>query len=184
MRQFGAPSSGQEGRHRQPGTRAAAQDRARAEEEDECPRAPTIRRGHCFARSSHFSPRAAGPARTDPPRLAAADMAEWPARDGVPEQAREFEAELARARGDGAAALTGAACRKFQLAAAEVIVKTATPVPGDDKAAALARIGPRPDVVDDLLSIGSVLWGGRCWRRWAAGFADFAGAWAIPRSPR
>jgi hypothetical protein len=81
---------------------------------------------------------------------------QWLARDGVPEQARQFEAELVRARGDGAAALIGAACRKFQLAAAEVIVKTATPVPGEDKQRALARIGS-PDVVDDLLSIGSVL---------------------------
>ena len=43
--------------------------------------------------------------------------------------------------------------RKFQLAAADAIVKIATPVPGDDKQRALARVGP-PNVIEDLLSIG------------------------------
>ena len=48
------------------------------------------------------------------------------------------------------------AVRKLQLAAADAIVKIATPVPGGDKQRALARVGP-PDVIEDLLPIGSVL---------------------------
>lgn len=79
---------------------------------------------------------------------------QWLARDGAPEQVLEFEAELAKARDSGAA--VEVATRKFQAAAAEAIVKVATPVPGEDKQRALARVGP-PNVVDDLLSICSVL---------------------------
>jgi hypothetical protein len=81
---------------------------------------------------------------------------QWLGRDGAPEQVRQFEAELAKARDSDMTSLVEMATRKFQLAAAEVIVKLATPVPGDDKQRALARVGP-PNVVDDLLSIGSVL---------------------------
>jgi hypothetical protein len=81
---------------------------------------------------------------------------QWLGRDGAPERVREFEVELAKARDSGTTSLVEVATRKFQLAAAEVIVKLATPVPGDDKQRALTRVGP-PSVVDDLLSIGSVL---------------------------
>jgi hypothetical protein len=81
---------------------------------------------------------------------------QWLGRDGAPEQVREFEAELAKARDTGNSSLIEVATRKFQLAAAEAIVKTATPVPGKDQQRSLARVGP-PNVVDDLLSIGSVL---------------------------
>jgi hypothetical protein len=81
----------------------------------------------------------------------------WQWLDGAPHQVRQFEAELAKARDGDTTALVEVASRRFQLVAAEVIVKLATPVPGDDKQRALARVGP-PNVVDDLLPIGSVLW--------------------------
>ena len=81
---------------------------------------------------------------------------QWLGRDGAPDAARAFEAALARIRQSGTTAGLEAATRKFQLAAAEAIVKIATPVPGDDKQRALSRIGP-PNVVEDLLSIGAVL---------------------------
>ena len=78
---------------------------------------------------------------------------QWLCRDGTPEAAREFEAALAQARESGAS--SEAAARKFQLAAADAIVSIAT-VPGDDRQRTLSRVGP-PDVVEDLLAIGSVL---------------------------
>ena len=80
---------------------------------------------------------------------------QWLNRDGAPDQAREFQAALARLQQTGTTADFGDAIRKFQLAAAEAIIKIATPAPGD-KQRALARVGP-PDVVEDLLPIGSVL---------------------------
>jgi len=72
------------------------------------------------------------------------------------EQAREFEAALARMRETATSANLEPAIRKFQLAAADAICKIATPVPGGDKPRALARVGP-PHVIEDLLPIGSVL---------------------------
>jgi len=81
---------------------------------------------------------------------------QWLGRDGVPEAARTFETELAKVRQTGSTSGLEAATRKFQLAAAEMIVKIAAPAQGDDKQRALSRIGP-PNVVEDLLSIGSVL---------------------------
>jgi hypothetical protein len=79
----------------------------------------------------------------------------WLIGDGAPDQAREFEAELARIRETGTSAGLEAAIGKFQDAAAEAIGRIATPVYGD-KQRALTRVGP-PDVIEDLLSIGSVL---------------------------
>jgi hypothetical protein len=81
---------------------------------------------------------------------------QWLIRDGAPGQAREFEAALALVRETGTTSGLEAAIRKFQLAVADVICKIATPVRGDDKSRDLARVGP-PNVVDDLLPIGSVL---------------------------
>ncbi len=81
---------------------------------------------------------------------------QWLNRDGVPEQAREFDAALATMREAGTTSALEAAVRKFQLAAADAIVKIATPVPGGDKQRGLARVGP-PNVIEDLLPIGSVL---------------------------
>ncbi|QPF87147.1 hypothetical protein IC762_13010 [Bradyrhizobium genosp. L] len=78
---------------------------------------------------------------------------QWLAREGAPEPAREFEAALAAASDSGP---IETAARKFQLAAAEAIIKIATPVQGEDRQRALSRVGP-PAVIDDLLPIGAVL---------------------------
>lgn len=78
---------------------------------------------------------------------------QWLAREGAPEAAREFESTLAAAPEGGP---LEAAARKFQLAAADAIIKIATPVPGNDQQRVLARVGP-PGVVEDLLPIGLVL---------------------------
>jgi hypothetical protein len=80
---------------------------------------------------------------------------QWLSRDGAPEQAREFEAALARGRQSGTTSGLEPAIRKFQLAAADAIVKIAMPGQGD-KQRALARVGA-PNVIEDLLPIGSVL---------------------------
>jgi hypothetical protein len=79
----------------------------------------------------------------------------WLIGDGAPDQAREFETELTRIRETGTSAGLEAAIGKLQGAAAEAISRIATPVYGD-KQRALTRVGP-PEVVEDLLSIGSVL---------------------------
>jgi hypothetical protein len=78
---------------------------------------------------------------------------QWLAREGAPDAAREFEAAVAAAADS---APMEAAARKFQLAAAEAIIKIATPVQGEDRQRALSRVGP-PNVVEDLLPIGLVL---------------------------
>jgi hypothetical protein len=81
---------------------------------------------------------------------------QWLIRDGAPEQAREFEAVLGQARQGGSASDLEPAIRKLQLAAADAILKIASPVQGGDKQRALARVGP-PDVIADLLPIALVL---------------------------
>jgi hypothetical protein len=81
---------------------------------------------------------------------------QWLVRDGAPDQAREFEAALARVRETGTMSDLEAAIRKFQHAAANTICTIATPVPGGDNQRALARVGA-PNVIEDLLPIGSVL---------------------------
>lgn len=81
---------------------------------------------------------------------------QWLIRDGAPDQAREFQAALARMQQTGTTSDLEVAIRKIQLAAADAIIKVATPAFGGDKQRALARVGP-PDVVEDLLPIGSVL---------------------------
>ena len=82
---------------------------------------------------------------------------QWLGRDGAPEAARAHsKRRWPRSGRPASTAGLEAATRKFQLAAAEAIVKIATPVAGDDRHRALARIGP-PNVVEDLLSIGAVL---------------------------
>jgi hypothetical protein len=80
---------------------------------------------------------------------------EWLNRDGVPGQAREFVAALPRISETGTSADLEAVIHKFQLAAADAIHRIVTLAPGDQQRA-LARVGP-PDVIEDLLSIGSVL---------------------------
>src|SRR6266403_2084626 len=81
---------------------------------------------------------------------------QWLTRDGAPEQAREFEAVLVRMRQGGPTSDLEPAIRKLQLAAAEAILRIASPGPGGDKHRALARVGP-PDVIADLLPIALVL---------------------------
>ncbi|QWG20159.1 hypothetical protein KMZ68_10175 [Bradyrhizobium sediminis] len=81
---------------------------------------------------------------------------QWLIRDGAPDSAREFEAAMARVRDSGASSELEPAIRKFQHAAADAIVKIATPVPGGDQQRALTRVGP-PNAIEDLLPIGSVL---------------------------
>jgi hypothetical protein len=81
---------------------------------------------------------------------------QWLIRDGAPDQAREFEAALARVRESGTTSDLEVAVRKFQHAAADAICRIAAPVPGGDQHRALARVGP-PKVIEDLLPIGSVL---------------------------
>lgn len=78
---------------------------------------------------------------------------QWLAREGAPEAAREFEAALAATTENGSMEI---AARKFQLAAAETILKIAAPVQGEDRQRALSRVGP-PGAVEDLLPIGLVL---------------------------
>src|SRR5262245_2357361 len=80
----------------------------------------------------------------------------WLTRDGAPEAAREFETALSAAREAGTTGTIEAAARKFQLASANAIIKLVTPVPGEDKQRALARVGP-PNVIEDLGPVGAVL---------------------------
>jgi hypothetical protein len=79
-------------------------------------------------------------------------MWQWLIRDGAPDQAREFEAALGRARDAETSSALEAAVRAFQRAAADAIVKLIAE--GDRRA--LARVGG-PDVLEDLLPIGSIL---------------------------
>ena len=81
---------------------------------------------------------------------------QWLARDGAPEQVREYEATLERSRQSGNSHEVEVSVRKLQLAAADAILKIAGPSNGGDKQRALARVGP-PAVIEDLLPIGYVL---------------------------
>jgi hypothetical protein len=81
---------------------------------------------------------------------------QWLNRDGAPDQAREFEAALGRIRQSATNSEIEAAVRKFQRAAAEAIVGIAAPGSARDKHRLLARVGA-PNVIEDLLPIGSVL---------------------------
>jgi len=80
---------------------------------------------------------------------------QWLIRDGAPDSAREFEAELAVLRESGTSSDLDKAIHKFQHITAEAIARIAAPAPGD-KQRALSRVGP-PDVVEDMLTIGAVL---------------------------
>jgi hypothetical protein len=80
---------------------------------------------------------------------------QWLIRDGAPDSARQFQAELTKLGETGTSSDLDKAVRKFQLITAEAIAKVAAPMPGD-KQRALSRVGP-PDVVEDMLTIGAVL---------------------------
>ena len=187
MREFErAIERGEDTRRRHLRARAIAQDRARGRGRGRGAAAhrrsgaAVVSSARAVSRRRQFS----GTAGTDPPRLAAAGlaMAQPRRRARAGARIRGGTGQGARRRRDGR--LSKPPARKFQLAAAEAIVKIATPVPGDDKQRALARVGP-PNVVEDLL-VDRL----RCcrrarrWIRWAAGFPAIAGASAIPRSPR
>jgi hypothetical protein len=79
-------------------------------------------------------------------------MWQWLIRDGAPEQAHEFEAALDRTRNAESPSALEVAVRTFQRAAAEAIAKLIA----DGDRRALARVGG-PDVLEDLLPIGSIL---------------------------
>jgi len=81
---------------------------------------------------------------------------QWLGRDGTPEQVREYEAALEQSHESGSSHGVEVSVRKLQLAAADAIFKIAGPASGGDKQRALSRVGP-PNVIEDLLSIGSVL---------------------------
>jgi hypothetical protein len=83
---------------------------------------------------------------------------QWLVREGAPEPAQVYEAAFVRASDTEHSHEVDVAVRKLQLAAADAILKIATPGSGDDKQRALARVGA-PDVIEDLLPIGSVLKG-------------------------
>jgi hypothetical protein len=85
-------------------------------------------------------------------RASLAPVFQWLARDGAPEHMRAYETALASDDNEGRS--LEVAIRKLQLAAADAIFKV-TAASGDNPRA-LARIGA-PDVVEDLLPIGSVL---------------------------
>jgi hypothetical protein len=80
---------------------------------------------------------------------------QWLTRDGAPDQAREFEATLARLGESGTGSALESATRKIQQATAEAIGKVVALGASGDKRA-LARVGA-PDVIEDLQPIGSVL---------------------------
>jgi len=83
-------------------------------------------------------------------RASLSPVFQWLARDGAPEQMRDYEMALANDEGRG----LEVAIRKLQLAAADAIFKITAPS-GGDKQRGLTRIGP-PDVIEDLVPIASV----------------------------
>jgi hypothetical protein len=78
---------------------------------------------------------------------------QWLARDGMPEQVREFEAAM---RGGATPSEIDHLVRKLQAAAADAITKVSTPEPGVDRQRAMSRIGS-PTVVEDVLPVGAIL---------------------------
>src|SRR3954468_7392577 len=91
-------------------------------------------------------------------RASLAQVWQWLAREGAPEQVKVCETVLASSGGNENARELDAAIRKLQAAAADAILKLSAPGQGDDKQRALARVGP-PDVIEDLSSIGAGLKG-------------------------
>ncbi|NVN86994.1 MAG: hypothetical protein HXX15_13015 [Rhodopseudomonas sp.] len=85
-----------------------------------------------------------------------ASVWQWLVRDGIPEQAREFDTALAGLRGAGSSTEIHNLVRKLQVAAADAIAKITHPEPGVDRQRAMSRVGP-PATVEDLPGIGAVL---------------------------
>jgi hypothetical protein len=76
---------------------------------------------------------------------------QWLAREGAPQETVEFEAGFAAATTPGEVERV---TRKFQIAAAEKMIKIATPVPGGEAPRGLSRIGP-PHVGEDMIPIAA-----------------------------
>jgi hypothetical protein len=109
-----------------------------------------------FRPLDHFLVEGNAPARPGQIRRASLlPVWQWLAREGALEQAKAYEAALAR--GPENSHEVDAAIRKLQAAAADAMLKLSAPG-GDDKQRALARVGS-PDVIEDLPSIGAVLKG-------------------------
>src|SRR5437763_13857627 len=81
---------------------------------------------------------------------------QWLNRDGAPDQAREFDAALARMRQAGSTSELEAAVRKFQLVAADVMIKISAPSSTGDMQSGMYRI-VYVNVVVDYMSIGYIL---------------------------
>src|SRR6185437_3014131 len=80
---------------------------------------------------------------------------QWLVRDGAPDQAREFEQALGAIPSGRDGLPPEAPLRKLQAAAADAIFRVTSPSGGDNQRT-LSRIGA-PNVIEDLLPIGSVL---------------------------
>jgi hypothetical protein len=81
---------------------------------------------------------------------------QWLLRDGAPDEARQFEAALARSWKSASAAGLEGPTRKLQLAAVQAIDKIVAIESEDIRHRAFARVG-RDQVTADLLPIGAVL---------------------------
>jgi hypothetical protein len=81
---------------------------------------------------------------------------QWLVREGAPEQAQVYEAAFVQSSDTENSREVDVAVRKLQHAAGDAIFKIAAPGLGDDTQRALARVGA-PNVIEDLLPIGSVL---------------------------
>ena len=80
---------------------------------------------------------------------------QWLVRDGAPDQVREFEQALGRDAQGRDGLPPEAPLRKLQAAVADAIFQVTSPSGGDNQRT-LSRIGA-PNVIEDLLPIGSVL---------------------------
>jgi hypothetical protein len=80
---------------------------------------------------------------------------QWLVRDGAPDQVREFEQALGGMPRGRDGLPPEAPLRKLQAAVADAIFRVTSPSGGDNQRT-LARIGA-PNVIEDLLPIGSVL---------------------------
>ena len=80
---------------------------------------------------------------------------QWLVRDGAPDQVREFEQALGTMPRGRDGLPPEASLRKLQAAVADAIFRVTSPSGGDNQRT-LSRIGA-PNVIEDLLPIGSVL---------------------------
>jgi hypothetical protein len=81
---------------------------------------------------------------------------QWLAREGAPDQVREFEQVLSGGPETATSSQMEAAIRRLQVTAADAILKVIAPQSGGDQRRTLSRIGP-PETIEDLHSIALVL---------------------------